>query len=528
MDVQAHRLATGARWFAIAVGIALVLGFILRLKGIHDPIFDHPNWRQGDEAAIARNFAERFFNPLYPQTNYDGPPPNYVELELQIVPFLAATLYKIFGVHEIFGRLLTIASSLGTVATLALFGRWLFNSALAGAAAAFAYAIAPGAVYYGRTFTPDATMVFFLTAALYAGARMLVEDEALAWRRVAGATALLAVAYLAKPVSLVALLPLAAIALARWRNGRTMPLAQLAVYFLAPLAVLWAYQHDVASHAEWHWSSGIMTVHVVPLLLAALTNGDAFVAKLGTFWEMLGLLSRTMLGWPATIVSIAGLALLPFAQARSRSLLWTWLAGGLAYVFVVVTYETVDYYMLLLLPLAALIIGLVVRTAADAVLRLDERSATKAALVGAAALAIAGTTAQSIAASAPYYAYNKQAYRNAIALAQTLDPDALVVIGHYGPDVLYYMRRFGWEEDPALWRPFDQKSAMRKGARYYVSIEDLRTRRNPALCAWLGSFPLLERSGATWPVYVTDNARRLAKPRPCVPAPPAPADLTAR
>ena len=45
---------------------------------------------------------------MYPQTNYDGPPPNYVELELQIVPFLAATLYKIFGVHEIFGRLITL------------------------------------------------------------------------------------------------------------------------------------------------------------------------------------------------------------------------------------------------------------------------------------------------------------------------------------------------------------------------------------------------------------------------------------
>ncbi len=44
---------------------------------------------------------------------YNGPPPNYVELELQIVPFLAAALYKVFGVHEIFGRLITLAFSLG-------------------------------------------------------------------------------------------------------------------------------------------------------------------------------------------------------------------------------------------------------------------------------------------------------------------------------------------------------------------------------------------------------------------------------
>ena len=100
----------------------------MRLHGIHDPILDHPAWRQGDTASIARNFARLEYNIVAPQTNYDGPPPNYVELELQIVPFLAATLYKTFGVHEIFGRLITLAFSLGTVAVLAVFGRWLFGT----------------------------------------------------------------------------------------------------------------------------------------------------------------------------------------------------------------------------------------------------------------------------------------------------------------------------------------------------------------------------------------------------------------
>jgi hypothetical protein len=501
--------------FAIATGVAILLGFVLRLKGIHDPIFDHPNWRQGDEAAIARNFALLNFNPLYPQTNYDGAPPNYVELELQIVPFLAATLYKIVGIHEIFGRLLTIGFSLATVGVLASFGRWLFSSPVAGLTAAFAYAVMPGAVYYGRTFTPDATMVFFLTIALYLGARMLVEDEAPGWRRVAGTTALLTLAYLAKPVSLVALLPLLAIAIARWRNGRTMPVARLAVFFVVPLAILAWYQHDVSSHAEWHWSSGIMSIHVMPLLGAALTNGGAFLAKLGIFWQMLGLLERTMLGAIVAPVALVGLGLLiPFAQARSRSLLWTWLAGGLAYVFVVVTYETVDYYMLLLLPLAALLCGAAVDAARVALARFVPRYANLA--FGALALAlVAGTAAQGVAAVAPYYAYNKQAYRDAIALAKTLDADALVVTAHYGPDVLYYLDRFGWEEDPALWRPFDQKSAMRKGARYFISIEDLRMRRNTTLCDWLQQFPLLQKSGASWPVYVTDLSRRNPHPKPC-------------
>ena len=147
-----------SRTWYVALGAVLFLALVLRLRGIHAPLLDHPGWRQGDTAAIARNFATLDMNPLHPQTDYNGPPPNYVELELQIVPYLAAVLYKLFGVHEVFGRLLSIGFSLGTVATLALFARAMYASERAGVAAAFAFAVYPGSVYYGRTFMPDTAM----------------------------------------------------------------------------------------------------------------------------------------------------------------------------------------------------------------------------------------------------------------------------------------------------------------------------------------------------------------------------------
>src|SRR5215472_125984 len=103
----------------LVLAAILVLGLALRLYGIHDPIIDHPGWRQGDEAAIARNFAQL-------QDNIFAPP-NYVELELQIVPFAAAQLYRVFGVHEIFSRLIVVAFSLGTVLLLYFFGKELFG-----------------------------------------------------------------------------------------------------------------------------------------------------------------------------------------------------------------------------------------------------------------------------------------------------------------------------------------------------------------------------------------------------------------
>jgi 4-amino-4-deoxy-L-arabinose transferase-like glycosyltransferase len=511
LDVQTPELKAGAvriSWFAIAMIAILLLAAGLRLHGIHNPLLDHPNWRQGDTASIARNFDRLRYNPMYPQTNYDGPPPNYVELELQIVPFLAATLYKGFGVHEIFGRLIVLGFSLATVGILGLFGRWLFSSWQAGIAGALAYAIMPGSIYYGRTYTPDCAMVFFLTAALYAIARFLVEDEALSPRALARSTALLIFAYLAKPVALVGFVPVVAMVWERARSGRTMRATAVGVLLFVPLFILYFYQRRISEHAEWHWASGIMQLHVLPALAAAFTGGSQFALKATQFWTVLGMLAHTMVGRIPIVLAIAGAVVLPWVATRSRGLLWGWLAAGLAYIYVVVTVERVDYYMLLLLPLAALFIGSLTVWCLQ---YLQKPSVALPQRVGAAGLAIAivlASALQSRAAIAPYYHYNKQAYRNAIALSQQLDPSALVVMGHYGPDVLYYIDRFGWEEDPYAWTPFDEESAIKKGARYYISIEDNRLRKNLELCAWLQRFPLLN-ANAQWPVYHTDPAAML-------------------
>lgn len=510
MDVQTSELKDAASrteaWWLAGLLAVLALGAALRLHGISHPILDHPGWRQGDTAAIARNFALLQYDPMRPQTLYNGAPPNYVELELQIVPFFAATLYKLFGVHPVFGRLITMAFSLGTAGLLAWFGRWLFVSRAAGLAAAFLYAVFPGSVYYGRTFTPDAAMVFFLTAALYAVARLLLEDPAIAPRALARSTALLALAYLAKPVAAIGLLPLLALIWQRARDRLPVRVSALAVLILVPLVILWLYDRRVASYAEWHWASGITTLHVIPGLRGAFASGTAFAAKLTAFRNALGMLRATMLGTIGFVLTVAAFCGLPWTPSRSRLLLTWWLIAGLAYVFVVVTVERVDYYMLALIPMCALAIGggFARLSAAAAGIATPGRYALgAAAAVLAAAMVLGGR-----AAVAPYYDYSRQAYDDARRLNATLVPGALVVIGHYGPDVQYYIDRFGWEEDPALWTPFDEQSAIRKGARYFISIEDNRLRRNADLCAWLQRFPVHDE-GTHWPVYETDPTKIL-------------------
>ncbi len=487
------------RWY-VALGVVLLLGLVLRLRGIHDPILDHPGWRQGDTAAIARNFATLDINPFHPQTDYNGPPPNYVELELQIVPYAAALLYKTFGVHEIFGRLISVAFSLGTVAMCGFFARRLYASTTAGVVAAVAFAIYPGSVYYGRTFMPDSTMTFFLTAALYASWNWIVDDDAGFGRRFWVAAALTALAILAKPVAIVALAPVAAALVSRRGFATTVRAPQTYLFFGLALVPYAAYDAYVRAIAEWHWASGITQLHVLPALRAAATSFTAFRHKLGLMRSVLDLLAATMLGsWG---ISLFVAAILVPVQRMSRALLWTWLAAVLAYAFVVVTVERVDYYLYPFLPLAAIWTG----GFADALARsLPSLTARRVVTAAAAVIAISALVSGRKAV-APYYHYSKLVYRQAKALDAGLAPGALIVMGHYDPSVLYYIDRKGWEEDPYLWTPFDEQSAIRKGARYFVAIEPRRLRRNVELYAWLQRFPQ-SNANARWPVYETETGK---------------------
>ncbi len=487
----------------VALCAILVLGLALRLKGIHDPLLDHPGWRQGDTAAIARNFATLEFNPFRPQTDYDGPAPNYVELELQIVPFLAAILYKLFGVHEIFGRSITLAFSLINVGLLAYFARRLFRSPIAGLVAALAFAIYPGSVYYGRTFTPETAMAALLTAALYVITRWLLDDEPRGLRGFGLAAGLTALAILAKPVAIVALVPIAALALARFGFIGALKRPLLWAFFAIAILPYVTYDAYVRSIAEWHWASGITSKHVIPELRDSFGSFAALGHKFSQFVDALGMLRLTLLGSIGMVAFVT--AIVVPVRKEARTLLYAWLGAVLLYAYVVVTVERVDYYLFAFLPLAALWTG---GLAAAIAARVRANIALQTAALGAGAAVFLAALWFNHAAARPYYKFNQAVFREARGLNRTLAPGTLVVMGHYDPSVLYYINRKGWEEDPLLWTTFDEQSAIAKGARYFISIEDGRLRRNVDLCHWLERFPVTNPY-AMWPIYETDPAKVL-------------------
>ena len=135
-------------------------------------------------------------------------------------------------------------------------------------------------------------------------------------------TALLALAYLAKPVAMLAIAPLIGLLWQRARAGRRTPLLPIALLVAAPVLVFWLYDRSVASYAEWHWASGITKLHVLPALSAALSGLPAFAEKLTNFRIVLGMLRDTMLGrrrFPALDRSLRRAPLDPGAQQGAYS-----------------------------------------------------------------------------------------------------------------------------------------------------------------------------------------------------------------
>ena len=186
-----------------------------------------------------------------------------------------------------------------------------------------------------------------------------------------------------------------------------------------------------------------------------------------------------------------------------------WLLADVVYAYVVVTVERVDYYLYPFVPLAALVGGAYLASALDLSRWSEGTLMTKRIAIASLSAALLVTIFESRQEIASYYEYNPSILRQAHILDLLLPKDALIVQGHLDPSLLYYIHRRGWEEDPYLWTPFDEQSAIRKGSRYFIAAESNRLEHNVELNAWLARFPLLDTPPHTWRVYVTDPAHEL-------------------
>ncbi len=198
-------------------------------------------YRECDEGGIARNYAREGMRFLYPQIDWRGDGPGYVEMEFPIYPYAIAIAYRVFGIHEQIGRVIDYVLSLATLAVFIALASYLLPPTGAVFASLY-FAVNPLIVRVANAIQPEPLMLLAYVAAVYAFIRWLDDDR---WLWYLIALIATSVAILAKaPAAHVGLV---FVAFTVWRTGwRRLLRPRLwafAVVALIPPALWYAHAH---------------------------------------------------------------------------------------------------------------------------------------------------------------------------------------------------------------------------------------------------------------------------------------------
>lgn len=417
----------------------LLVGFLVRLYKIDNPVADWHSWRQADTSAVSRNYINNGINMFYPtyddvssiQSGLDNPT-GIRMVEFPIYNAVHTILYNSFGVFSIekWGRLTTALITILTAFFLFLLGKKHYSSKI-GLLTAFFFLFLPFNIYFSRVILPDPLGVLFVVSGLYYfGLNNIVS------------ALLFGLAFLQKPFFAVYLLPLLPEFLKKEKISGAWRFAlkqNLAFAFLAftPF-VLWRTWTGL--HPEG-----------IPFYKWAF-NGDRIRFHPAYF--------RWLFGERIGILILGTWGLVPLAFGLLRKLKNNFnfylLMSALAYLVIVATANVRhDYYQILIIPPIAMTLALGTSC-------LWKKS--KLILV----LSLITMFLLSWDRIKPFYQVNHpELMEVGKIIDETLPKDSKIVIPYNGDTAfLYQTKRKGW---PAVDDSID--NIIERGADYYVSID---------------------------------------------------------
>ena len=430
----------------IVMAAIMVFLAVMLLRNIGAPLLDQHSWRQTDTASFAQGLAEGAFDIMHPKflAYY---PDRYgiegaVESEFNFYPLLVAGLYRIFGVHDIIARLVSVIFSLGTALWVFLLGR-RYLGRVAGWLGALFMGLSPLFVFYGRNVQPDATVLFLSVGALVFFTRWLDSDR---WLDYVVALCLAALSFLTKIPSLYMGIPLFYAAWAKYR-GRLFAQARLWIFVLVALLPAVAYYAYARSN---FYASG-MTVYGI----AGGWPGSGKFDTLGQllspdFYRVMLVRFRGMwLGPYGALLMVLGLAIRP---RRQEAVLYAWLGAVMLFVLAVAQGNRQhEYYQLPLIPVAALFVGKALAAlAAPRAINLDLPVVGRYLGALLVAMLLVLSLRSTLANLQPLYRQASILMDVAQAVRRYAPAQAPVAIIHDWarvPEVFYYSGRRGW----ALW-----------------------------------------------------------------------------
>lgn len=430
------------------VAFIIVFLFLLRLPYIDNPPFErYEMWRQSDTESMARNFIDGHFNIFYPQLNYDGPAPNYVQLEFQITTFIIALLYLLFGYHYEIARLVPTLFFLGSCLYLFQIAKSYFGERAA-VFSTLLYGLYPLTIYFSRAVMPESAGLFFYIGAFYYFDKWIkIEKNS----HIFLAAIYTALAIATKIPAIFVGIPMLAMALAKYRTNifKVWKLYLFAIGSLIPPFIYFQWLETIASQ---NFVSGIAKIHILP------KAGTAFFSE-----EALNFYTTKMpesLTWVGIILFFLGFF---FLNWRKDYPIGVWAIAMIVEVILIVSVIRFNYYLVFIAPLMALLSGKVLSTL----------SITKVGLIISVSflLVFGGWNYYHVL---PRFELNDNILTQARVVKEWTDKEDLLIIGTFGPELLNASDRKGWRfqlpKDEGNLQSSNQrlKKYIEKGAKYFV------------------------------------------------------------
>jgi 4-amino-4-deoxy-L-arabinose transferase-like glycosyltransferase len=465
----------------ILIGIFFI-ALALRLWGITNPLLDFHGWRQTLTATIAYNFyadGMGFFNPTPNMIN------SIFHFEFPLYTFLVALLYKVFGFHEILGRLVSIAFGLGSLWFIYLLGKRYFDETSAIVASGF-FAVLPFSVYYSRTFMPESAMLFFSISMIYMFARWLDTGK---WQHFLIASLLTTLAFLIKLPTLYMGGPLLFLAWNKFR-GRIFyqPLLYLFVVITLIPPALW-YSYIARLQFEAYGGSNVW--------LDMLKDWEVLLTL--RYWKLIFWTRLVEKMFAFTVFPFLVLGMMAYSKNKERYVLHTWFFSVCAYFVIAAEYNFIhEYYQIPIIPVGCLFAGKFIADFYRKNITADWYKSPKVQII---LIMIIFIPIHSIYKLNKRLNYNNTYLEIAAEIQKHTDQNDLI-ISHQQPakpQIFYYGQRKGWGTTPEKkLNPETITEYVGKGARLYIKVGGTLEKSDPELYEYLISHhQLLKRDDQT-------------------------------
>ncbi len=436
----------------ILLSLILLLGFVLRLYKINNPIADWHSFRQADTASVSRMYVSDGINLLIPRyhdvsttqsglSNLEG----YRFVEFPVFNAIHTVFFNIFPSIslEIWGRLISIISATVSTYILFLLGR-RFISIWGGVLAAFFYATLPFNVFFTRVILPEPMAVTFALASLWMFARFIESDKN---KHLFTSAAFMSVSILIKPYLAFYGVPILYLlhkkcGYKKMLKGKKYYMALFVV--IVPFFVwrMWMQQFPEGI-PFWKWTF----------------NGDDIRFR-PSFWRWIfgERLAKLILGYWGLIPFAIGIL-----REKKNKFITFCLLGMLLYVSIIATANVRhDYYQTIVVPTISLAL------AAGSVYLWKAKHFDKNLSRGILVSSIFIMMITSAYQVREYYKVNHPEIIEAGKIADKILPKDELIIAPYNGDTafLYQTSRMGW---PVVDRPIDELIEL--GASYFVSVD---------------------------------------------------------